>query len=64
MKTYIFGIAHFGNGVTKTSRNFINGDAFSRWANAQYRKDEDVTVEEYNYQKGIWDYKLVCTWHA
>ena len=64
MKTYIFGIAHFSNGTTKTSRNFVNGDAFSRWANAQFRKDDDVTVEEYNYQKGVWDYKLVCTWHA
>ena len=64
MKTYIFGIAHFSNGTTKTSRNFVNSDAFSRWANAQFRKDEDVTVEEYSYQKGVWDYNLVSTWHA
>lgn len=64
MKTYIFGIAYFSNGTTRTSRNFVNVNAFSHWANAQFRKDADVTVEEYRYQKGIWDYKLVCTWHA
>lgn len=64
MKTYIFGIVYFSNGTSKASRDFVNADAFSRWVNAQFIKDEGATVEEYNYQRGILNYKLVCTWHA
>ena len=66
MKTYIFGIAKFTDGTEKTSRDFVNYSAFSNWANAQFRKDEGVTVEEYHWK---WvgheiDMKKVCTWHA
>ena len=64
MKTYIYGIAHFSNGEIKASRNFVNYGAFSNWANAQFKKDKGVTVEEYHFRWGEWVSKKVSTWHA
>lgn len=63
-KVYIFGVAKFSDGTTKQSRDFRNYSAFSNWANAQFRKDENVTVEEYTFTWGVWDFKLTSTWHA
>ena len=64
MKNYIFGIAFFADGTTKHSRNFVDDKAFSRWANAQFRKDEEVTVEEYEMNRSDYAIIKVATWHA
>lgn len=64
MKNYIFGRAIYSNGTTKTSRNFVDSKAFSRWANAQFRKDEEVTVEEYEINRADWAIIKVATWHG
>lgn len=57
-KEIIFGIAKFRDGKTKESRNFVDTEAFSRWANKQFLKDEQVTVFEYR------DFKQYSIWHA
>ena len=52
--------AHYSNGEIKC-RWFVTEKAMSNWANAQYRKDEEVTVEVYT------DFLLknkFCTFHA
>ena len=64
MKNYIWGVATFSNGKTKTSRNFVNYWAFSNWANAQFRKDENVTVIEYKMDGKTFESTITCTWHA
>lgn len=64
LKNYIYGVAYYSNGTQKTSRNFTDPAAFSRWANKQFRKDEQVTVYEYHYNTNDFDFKLACTWHA
>ena len=63
-KVWIYGYAHFTDGTQKKSRYFVSAAAFSRWANAQFNKDEGVTVEEYAMNKN--DYAVIhtCTWHA
>lgn len=63
MKTYFYGTAIFTNGRTATSRNFIDYDAFLRWANRQYVKDNGVTVDEYTYDTDTWTVRKVGTWH-
>lgn len=63
-KTYIFGMAYYTDGTHKTSRIFTSPDAFSRWANNQFRKDEGVTVYEYQFSEHDIEPKLACTWHA
>ena len=57
-KTIIYGIARYSDGTYKTSRNFVNPEAFSRWANEQFRKDNEVVIWEYH------DHKEVRTWSA
>ena len=64
MKNYIYGIADYSNGTTKMSRTFVNYEAFSNWANAQFRKDENVTVREYKMNGETFKSDLVSTWHA
>ena len=51
-------IAYYTNGSTK-ERFFATEKAMSKWANAQYRKDNGVTVEVWN---GIFESKY-CTYH-
>lgn len=63
-KTYIFGTAFYSNGSMKNSRNFIDHEAFSRWANNQFRKDEGVTIWEYEMTAPDYEVKQTCTWHA
>lgn len=58
MKTIIFGIAKFKDGTTKESRNFVNSEAFSRWANKQFLKDMEVIIFEYR------DFKQYSIWSA
>lgn len=55
-KEIIFGIAKFSNGKMLTSRNFVNAEAFSRWANKLFLKDESVVIQEYrNFEKySVW----------
>lgn len=63
-KVWIYGYAYFTNGEKKKSRYFVNATAFSRWANAQYNKDEGVTIEEYAMDKDDYFVTHTCTWHA
>lgn len=60
---YIYGIAYYSNGKSKRSRMYRNPDAFSRWANAQWRKDHDVTVEETQLDMNAFEVVGACTWH-
>jgi len=53
--------AHYANGEIKC-KCFCTEQAMSNWANAQYRKDEDVTVEVYEGAGMIG--KKYCTYHA
>ena len=53
--------AHFNDGTIKC-RCFCTEEAMSKWANKQYRIDEDVTVEVYE-GAGVTD-KKYCTYHA
>lgn len=54
----IFGIAQFPNGESRVSRNYVDPEAFSRWANKQFRKDERVRVTEFR------NYKVYSEWRA
>lgn len=63
MKNYIYGIAEYSDGTKKVSRNFVNYSAFSNWANAQYRKDQNVTVKEYKMDGKTFKSELVSVWH-
>ena len=62
-KIHIFGVAIFSDGTQKISRDFVSPEAFSNWANAQFKKDEGVTVEEY-HSYAVGEFRKVCTWHA
>lgn len=62
-KTKIWAIATYSNGSMKTTRNYTNREAFCRWANNQYNKDEGVTIEEYHMDENF-ESTLYCTWHA
>ena len=64
MKNWIYGFAYFSNGETKYSRKFVDEKAFSRWANAQFRKDEQVTINEYEMDRKTYNIRKVATWHA
>lgn len=63
-KTYIFGTAFYTNGTCKNSRNFTDPEAFSRWANKQFSKDEGVTIYEYEMTAPTYECRQTCTWHA
>lgn len=63
MKTYIYGIAYYSDGKIKNSRNFVDYKAFSRWANAQYRKDNEVLIEEYRYNNIEYNIDKFAIWH-
>ena len=58
MKEIIFGIARLSNGELKTSRNFTDPEAFSRWANRLFLKDNEVVIKEYR------DFKQYSVWSA
>ena len=62
MKKTTYGNAVYSDGTSKWSRRYTDKEAFSRWANKQFRVDEGVTVYEYEFDGD--DLKLVCTWHA
>lgn len=64
MKNYIWGVAEYSDGTTKTSRNFVNYSAFSNWANAQFKKDKNVTIKEYKMNGKTFKSELISTWHA
>lgn len=53
-------IANFENGEIK-SRFFATEQAMSKWANQQFRKDENVTVEVFS---GFGFDTRYCTYHA
>ena len=53
--------AIFSNGEMKI-KYFVTEQAMSKWANAQFRKDENVTVEVWNGFSI--DGKKYCTYHA
>lgn len=62
---YINGIAYFSDGTTKFSRQFRTKEAFSNWANKQFRIDENVTIDEYELDvDNDFESKLVSTWSA
>lgn len=63
-KVYIYGIAYYSDGTSKTSRNYIDPEAFSRWCNRQFHIDEDVTIYEYHWDMSTLESKQVSTWHA
>ena len=63
-KNYIFGIANFSNGIKKMSRNYVDKEAFSRWANAQFRKDEQVHIEEYEMSAVDFSVQKTADWRA
>lgn len=53
-------IATYSDGSMSKCRAFATEQAMSKWANAQYRIDEDVTVT-------VWEgytNKVYCTYHA
>lgn len=54
----IFGIAQFPSGERRVSRNYVDPEAFSRWANKQFRKDERVRVTEFR------NYEVYSEWRA
>ena len=62
-KKHIFGVAIFSDGTQKISRDFVSPEAFSKWVNAQFKKDEGVTVEEY-HDYAVGEFRKVCIWHA
>lgn len=53
-------VAYYSDGTSSKLRFFCTERAMSKWANAQYDKDEDVTVQVY---VGLTD-ELYCTYHA
>ena len=57
-KDLIIGYAKYSNGKTKMSRIFTDPEAFSRWANKQYLKDEEVVITEYR------NWEVYSTWSA
>lgn len=61
---FIWGVAKFPNGKENISRNYVDPEAFSRWANKQFGKDERVTVLEYQTDRTTFDSKIVSTWRA
>ena len=54
-------VAYYSNGKFNI-RYFVTEKAVSNWANAQYRKDENVLVEVYS-GCGVGGDRL-CTYHA
>ena len=56
-------IAEHNNGEQKV-RNFATEKAMSKWANEQFRKDENVTVHVYNGIEGLLNNSKYCTYHA
>lgn len=53
-------IAEYSNGTMSKCRWFATEQALSNWANAQYNKDEEVTVTVW---VGLTD-KVYCVYHA
>lgn len=53
-------IATYSDGSMSKCRAFVTEQAMSNWANAQFRKDEGVTVTVW---EGYTD-KVYCTYHA
>lgn len=53
-------IAEYSDGKTSRCRAFATERAMSKWANAQYRKDEGTTVTVW---EGYTD-KVYCVYHA
>lgn len=53
-------MAEYANGTTSKIRAFCTEQAMSKWANAQYRKDNDCTVTVWN---GFSD-SVYCVYHA
>lgn len=53
-------IAEYSNGTMSNCRWFCSEQAMSNWANAQFRKDEGVTVTVW---EGTTD-KVYCVYHA
>ena len=56
--------ATYSNGTTSSLRWFATEKAMSKWANAQFRKDEGVTVQVWNGFGGFVNNDLFCTYHA
>lgn len=55
-----YAIATYSDGSMSECRFFCTENALSNWANKQYKKDNDVTVN-------VWDAKTdkpYCTYHA
>ena len=62
---YIYGVAYFSNGTSKTSREFRKQEAFSKWANKQFIIDEEVIIKEYEIDTDDnYSIRLVSTWSA
>ena len=57
-KEIIYGIARLSNGKYVESRSFVNPEAFSRWANKMFLKDNEVIIREFR------DFKQYCIWSA
>ena len=62
MKNVKFTAIVYSTVIPQTLRWFCTEQAMSKWANAQYRKDENCTVEVYE-GNSIFG-KKYCTYHA
>lgn len=58
------GQAYYSNGKTSKLRWFATEKAMRDWANAQFRKDEGVTVYIWKGFGGFVNNDLFCTYHA